>query len=63
MSIDEGKYTAAIPAWCSLRTLNQHLDIGLCWSLVSFVERAEPVPFVNCYRCDLRNPVFLSPTR
>ena len=56
MKIDEEKYAAAIPAWCSRRTLEEHMEMYLCWSMVQYVEQDLPVPFINCYRCDLRNP-------
>jgi hypothetical protein len=61
MEIDQDKYVRTIPPWCSLRTLQEHMEIGLCWSLQFFVESDKPVPLVNCYRCDLRRPETPSP--
>lgn len=55
MNIDE-RYGRMIPTWCGSKTLEDHIAMGLCWSLLQYVERAEACPFINCYRCRLRDP-------
>lgn len=55
MNLNQDRYAASIPRWCGLRTLEQHLDIGLCWSLSMYVERLKQAPLASCYRCRHRD--------
>ena len=55
MTLDE-RYAASIPAWCMRHTLEDHQLMGMCWTLLLYVERNEACPFINCLRCILRDP-------
>ena len=54
--ITEDQYAAAIPPWCGCKTLQAHMDMLLCWSLVRFVERGEPKPLSSCEGCPIFEP-------
>lgn len=58
MSLDEKQYEAAIPACCSQRTMKAHMEMMLCWGLVSSLEAGESM---NCFGCDLMMPGVPSP--
>ncbi len=49
----EAQYAAAIPRCCSLQTLQEHLDILLCWGLAAAIRGRHPM---DCTGCDLKNP-------
>jgi len=53
--LTEENYAAAIPAWCGYRTIEEHKDMLLCWSLVGYAERGEKRPYSSCKGCDLIN--------
>jgi hypothetical protein len=55
--LTEQQYADAIPHWCSRRTLQQHIDMMLCWSLVQYAERAQAKPEHTCRLCDLYRAV------
>jgi hypothetical protein len=46
-------YADAIPKCCSLRTLEAHKEILLCWCLCAAIEAGEPM---DCTGCDLQLP-------
>lgn len=51
--LTEEEYAAAIPEWCGARGLKAHVDMMLCWSLVSYAEQRQPKPEYTCADCDL----------
>lgn len=50
-AFDEQEYVAAIPDCCSLRTLEEHMEIMLCWGLAAAVREGKPM---DCGTCELR---------
>ena len=48
----EADYLAAIPACCSMQTIEEHVEIMLCWGLSAAVSRNEPM---NCGDCEMKN--------
>ena len=55
----EQDYAAVIPVWCGYKTLQQHLDMMLCWSLVPYAERGEKRPYETCVGCDLLDKTYV----
>ena len=49
----EEQYKSAIPTCCSMQTLQEHMDIMLCWGLAASIRAGKPM---DCTGCDLRNP-------
>jgi len=52
----EAEYTAAIPRCCSRQTLQEHVDMMLCWGLAAAIRDGHPM---DCSGCDLRNPAIV----
>lgn len=61
-SMDEAAYKAAIPPWCGYQTMEQHMDMLLCWSLCGYAERGEKKPYSTCKNCDLLNKDYVADT-
>ena len=61
--LTESVYAAAIPSWCQCETLQQHIDMMLCWSLVHYAERGEAKPEYTCFTCPLYKapPSYIEP--
>jgi len=51
--ITQAEYEAAIPRWCGYQTIEEHLDMMLCWSLVRHVEDGKPKSRASCRGCEL----------
>jgi hypothetical protein len=49
----ESEYAAAIPPWCGERSVHDHIEMMLCWGLVSYAERGEPKPERTCVTCPI----------
>ena len=54
--LTEAGYEKRIPAWCGARTIAEHIDMLLCWSLVRYAERQEDKPERTCMGCCLYEP-------
>jgi hypothetical protein len=52
------QYKAAIPRCCSA-TMQEHLDMLLCWGLAASLRDGTPM---NCSGCDRKNPAIPSPS-
>jgi uncharacterized cysteine cluster protein YcgN (CxxCxxCC family) len=48
IEVTEALYEASIPEECSYRTLKDHLEMMLCWGLVSSIEQGKKM---NCGSC------------
>lgn len=49
----EAEYEAAIPPCCSVRTMEDHKRMMLCWGLAAALRANEPM---DCSGCDLKQP-------
>lgn len=54
----EAEYTAAIPKCCFYQTLEQHMDMMLCWGLTASLREGYPM---DCTGCDLNTSQPLTP--
>jgi hypothetical protein len=54
----EEQYRAAIPKCCSYKTLDEHMNMLLCWGLAASLRVGKPM---NCSPCDLKIPEIPSP--
>ena len=41
--ISKEVYAASIPPCCNFRTIEDHENIGLCWGLITRLERNKPI--------------------
>ena len=51
IKVTEELYKANIPDCCQFRTFEEHMEIMLCWGLVSSIEQGKTQ---NCSFCDFR---------
>jgi hypothetical protein len=51
----EKEYAAAIPKCCSYQTMQQHMDMMLCWGLAASLRNGEPM---DCSGCELNTEQF-----
>jgi hypothetical protein len=54
MTATEQKYIEMIPSCCSRKTMQEHIDMNLCWGLIIAVELEKDV---NCNHCELRKTI------
>ena len=54
----EEQYKATIPKCCMLQTMQEHLEMMLCWSLCASIRDGTPM---DCRGCDYKNPAIPSP--
>ena len=48
IEVTEELYAASIPKECSHRTIQEHLDMMLCWGLTASIEQGKKM---NCSEC------------
>jgi hypothetical protein len=53
VDFDEAQYVAAIPKCCSRQTLEEHMNMLLCWGLAASIRAGHKM---DCSGCDLKNP-------
>ena len=44
----EGEYIKAIPKNCEYQSIEDHIDMMLCWGLVSSIEKNKPMKCGSC---------------
>lgn len=49
--ITDEQYAAAIPACCQMQTMQEHLEMLLCWGLSAALRRGEAM---NCDGCEMK---------